>query len=61
MQVRTRLDWALAVLGSVLAEEVDADLIVISTHGRKGLDRVLMGSVSTGVMHRARQAVLVVR
>ncbi|WP_076349309.1 universal stress protein [Alicyclobacillus vulcanalis] len=43
------------------AEAVDADLIVIGTHGRKGLDRVLMGSVSTAVMHRARQAVWVVR
>jgi len=44
-----------------VAEAVGADLIVMGTHGRKGLDRVLMGSVSTAVLHRARQAVLVVR
>ncbi|WP_062308935.1 universal stress protein [Alicyclobacillus sendaiensis] len=44
-----------------VADEVNADLIVMGTHGRKGLDRMLMGSVSTGVLHRARQAVLVVR
>ncbi|WP_206832776.1 universal stress protein [Alicyclobacillus fructus] len=44
-----------------IAEEMGADLIVIGTHGRKGIDRVLMGSVSTAVMHRAKQAVLVVR
>ncbi|MDE3041507.1 MAG: universal stress protein [Nitrospirota bacterium] len=37
------------------------DLIVISSHGRKGLDRFLMGSVSHGIVHRAGCSVLVVR
>ncbi|WP_234969683.1 universal stress protein [Alicyclobacillus vulcanalis] len=44
-----------------VAEAVDADWIVIGTHGRQRLDRVLMGSVSTAVMHRARKVVWVVR
>jgi nucleotide-binding universal stress UspA family protein len=37
------------------------DLIVVSSHGRKGLDRFLLGSVSHGVVHRAGCSVLVVR
>lgn len=37
------------------------DLIVVSSHGRKGLDRFLMGSVSHGIVHRAGCSVLVVR
>ena len=37
------------------------DLIVVSSHGRKGLDRFLLGSVSHGIVHRAGCSELVVR
>jgi nucleotide-binding universal stress UspA family protein len=37
------------------------DLIVVSSHGRRGFDRFLLGSVSHGVVHRASAPVLVVR
>ena len=37
------------------------DLIVIGSHGRKGFNRFLMGSVSHGIVHRASCSVLVVR
>ena len=37
------------------------DLIVISSHGRKGFERFLLGSVSHGIVHRANTPVLVVR
>ena len=37
------------------------DLIVIGSHGRRGLDRFLLGSVSHGIVHRAGCSVLVVR
>lgn len=37
------------------------DLIVVGSHGRKGLDRFLLGSVSHGIVHRAIRSVLVVR
>ena len=37
------------------------DLIVVSSHGRKGFDRFLLGSVSHGIVHRANVPVLVVR
>jgi universal stress protein A len=44
-----------------LAREVDADLIVIGTHGRTGLRRILMGSVAEAVMRRAGCPVLTIR
>lgn len=44
-----------------LAGTLPADLIVLSTHGRTGLDRVLMGSVAQDVVRRAKCPVLVVR
>lgn len=43
------------------AREVGADLIVMGTHGRTGLDRLLMGSVAERVMRDASCSVLVVK
>jgi nucleotide-binding universal stress UspA family protein len=43
------------------AEEVQADLIVMGTHGRTGLRRVLMGSVVEAVVPKAECPVLVVK
>ena len=43
------------------AEEITADLIVLSTHGRTGLVRILMGSVAERVVRRAPCPVLTVR
>src|SRR5437016_4461437 len=44
-----------------VAEEWHADLIVLGSHGRKGLDRFLMGSVSDAVARHARCSVEIVR
>lgn len=43
------------------AKEVHADVIVVGTHGRSGMSRLLMGSVAEHVMRRAPCPVLVVR
>lgn len=43
------------------AEAERADLIVLGTHGRQGLTRFLLGSVSDHVVRHARCPVLVVR
>jgi universal stress protein A len=43
------------------AEEENADLIVMGTHGRTGLVRVLMGSVAEAVMRHARCPVLTLK
>ena len=39
----------------------DFDLVVVGSHGRKGLDRFLLGSVSHAIVHRAPCSVLVIR
>lgn len=41
-------------------KEPDVDLVVISTHGRSGLNRLLLGSVAEHVVRYAECAVLVV-
>lgn len=43
------------------AEAQHTDLIVMGTHGRQGLDRVTMGSVTEKVLRKSRCPVLVVR
>jgi nucleotide-binding universal stress UspA family protein len=42
------------------ADSIDADLIVLGTYGRRGLRRMLMGSVTAQVISKARDDVLVV-
>jgi nucleotide-binding universal stress UspA family protein len=43
------------------ADEVDADLIALETHGRRGLSRLLLGSVADKVVRGAKVPVLVQR
>ena len=42
------------------ASEVEADLIVLGTHGRSGVSRLLMGSVAKKVVRQAKVPVLTV-
>jgi nucleotide-binding universal stress UspA family protein len=44
-----------------VAKKWHADLIVLGSHGRRGLERFLMGSVSEAVVHHAPCSVQVVR
>jgi|SRR5579884_2395558 universal stress protein A len=52
-------DPAAAILKA--AQEIGADLIVMGTHGRTGLHRLLMGSVAERVVRKAPCPVLTVR
>ncbi len=48
----------------LIAKEADAwptDLIVIGTHGRRGFNHLLMGSVAEGVVRIATKPVLLIR
>jgi nucleotide-binding universal stress UspA family protein len=44
-----------------IAESEHVDLIVLGTHGRRGIDRVLMGSIAEAVVRRAKCPVLAVK
>ena len=44
-----------------LADEQEVDLIVISSHGRTGLGRIIFGSTAEAVVRHARCPVLVVK
>lgn len=51
-------------IASVIADEAQrwqADLIVIGTHGRTGLNRLLLGSVAEGVVRVSTVPVLLIR
>lgn len=43
------------------AKQKDIDLIVMGTHGKTGLEKFLMGSISENVVRHSEKAVLVVR
>jgi nucleotide-binding universal stress UspA family protein len=43
-----------------VADAIDADIIVIGTHGRKGLARALLGSVAENVVRTATRPVLTI-
>ncbi|NNM68376.1 MAG: universal stress protein [Gallionella sp.] len=51
-------------IGAVIGAEAkiwSADLLVVGSHGRKGLDHLLMGSVAESVVRTASMPVLLVR
>lgn len=51
------------IVDVIVNESLDwfADLIVIGTHGRTGLTRLLLGSVAEGVVREASMPVLLIR
>lgn len=54
-------DGAPATTIAKIAETEDADFITLGTHGRGGLQRLVIGSVAEAVMREARAPVLTVR
>ena len=44
-----------------IAAKEEADLIVMGTHGRKGIDRILFGSVAERVVKNSHLPVLTIR
>jgi len=60
------MEWRL-VKGNVIdgilaaAEDVEAGLIVMGTHGRTGLQRLLMGSIAENIVRKANCSVLTVK
>jgi nucleotide-binding universal stress UspA family protein len=50
-----------AMLIVAVAEEISADLIVMPTHGHRGIVHMLMGSVAERVVREAKRPVLTIR
>jgi nucleotide-binding universal stress UspA family protein len=42
------------------AKEINADMVIMASHGRKGLERILVGSVSETVLRQSLVPVLVI-
>src|SRR6185503_6721780 len=64
LRIKTEvLDTPLSVVASVVnyADRENADLIVIGTRGRSGLNKMLLGSVASGVVTYSPCPVLVVK
>ncbi len=60
-EIRVRVDYHPAPAILELAEEEGADLIVLGTHGRGGLRRLVLGSVADKVIRGTHRPVLVHR
>ncbi len=67
-ELGAEIEWEVVLGRGNAAEEVEriarakhADVVVIGTHGRTGLSRVVLGSVAEAVVRRAPCAVLTVR
>jgi nucleotide-binding universal stress UspA family protein len=61
---RTRVHLRLGAAAEEIAQlaaDLDADLVVVGTHGRRGVRRFLLGSVAEGTVRLAHCPVLVVR
>lgn len=63
MRVHCRAVLRGSVAASIahLAEEEQADLIAMTTHGRGGLQRMVLGSVAAGTLRHAAKPLLLVR
>jgi nucleotide-binding universal stress UspA family protein len=61
VEVRTRLGYPATQILCALDEDPTIDLVVMGSHGRSGIGRALIGSVSEKVVRHARCPVLVAR
>jgi nucleotide-binding universal stress UspA family protein len=61
VETRVVVDYEAAPAILEVAAEVDADLIVVGTHGRSGLRRMILGSVADKVVRGTHRPVLVCR
>lgn len=63
LEARSSVVEGHAVYRAILdaAEALDADLVVMGSHGRHGLEKLILGSVTAQVLSHAHLSVLVVR
>ncbi|MEP7267839.1 MAG: universal stress protein [Saprospiraceae bacterium] len=56
-EISDKMDPAQAIVDR--AKEIKADLIIMGSHGRKGMNRILMGSVAESVLRHANCGVII--
>lgn len=63
LEVKTHLVRGISAFEAIgeVAAEIDCDLVVMGTHGRRGIKHLLLGSVAENVVRSARVPVLTVR
>ncbi len=62
IHVASRVAFGPAVESIIkIAEEVEASLIAIASHGRSGLGRVFYGSIAAGLLHAIDRPMLLIR
>jgi nucleotide-binding universal stress UspA family protein len=61
LSAKTQLVVAGHPVAAILQIEADYDLIIIATHGRQGADRLVLGSVSEGLIRQSQKPHLVLR
>ena len=60
ISIELRADRHVANTLLTVADDIQADVIVMSTHGRSGLTRWLIGSVADKIVHGAKVPVLLI-
>jgi len=60
LDLEYRIEDSIDVVAAILERADEADVVVLGTHGRSGLERLLLGSVAERVLRRARCPVVVV-
>ncbi len=62
LDVQTQLSYGPVVEGIIqAAEQIQADLVAMASHGRTGLSWVFYGSVSSGLLNRIDRPLLLIR
>jgi nucleotide-binding universal stress UspA family protein len=61
VEAETKLLENTKPLEAILANSKDCDLVVMGTHGRRGFDRWMFGSVAEGVLRHTDKPCLMIR
>ena len=62
IEVKTKIQHGAASEGIIfIADEIGADLIIMGSHGRTGVKRLLLGSVARAVLTESHIPVLIVK
>jgi len=63
VQTKSRILKTMSVVTQIVdyAKAGKIDLVVMGSHGRTGIDKLILGSVANGVIHKTRCPVLIVK